>query len=177
MLYAFLRLFAIPLVMLVWVIHRLVVKRKPMREILPDLQLVLFVCAFYYVVYFVLLGWIFLSGAEVKTLPSLAFKSYNFSPSQNSSDFWLFFDGIVKFVAAPFENSRWVLALSPLNGRVVCVLYACWMREWTKIVTYLKARRRVAAASNSNTTPTQLIYNPPDLAKPPIWPVIFPPKK
>jgi hypothetical protein len=46
----------IPIVMLMWVIHRLVVQKKTWREILPDLQLVLFVCAVYYVVYFVLLA-------------------------------------------------------------------------------------------------------------------------
>jgi len=39
-----------------WVIHRLVVKKRPWKEILPDLQLVLFVCGFYYLVYFVFLG-------------------------------------------------------------------------------------------------------------------------
>jgi hypothetical protein len=56
MLYAYLRMFGIPVAMLVWVVYRLLVKKRPWKEILPDLQLILFVCLVYYLVYFVLLG-------------------------------------------------------------------------------------------------------------------------
>jgi hypothetical protein len=51
----YLELFAIPTVMLLWVLYRFFIKKKPLREVLPDLQLVLFVCGFWYLVYFVLL--------------------------------------------------------------------------------------------------------------------------
>jgi hypothetical protein len=48
MLYAYLRMFGIPVAMLVWVVYRLLVKKRPWKEILPDLQLILFVCLVYY---------------------------------------------------------------------------------------------------------------------------------
>jgi len=51
----YLELFGIPAAMLFWVAYRFFISKRPMREILHDLQLVLFVCGFWYLVYFVLL--------------------------------------------------------------------------------------------------------------------------
>jgi hypothetical protein len=56
MIYSFLRIFAIPVAIFGYILYRLLVKKARLQDVLPDLQISLFVCLVYYLVFFVLLG-------------------------------------------------------------------------------------------------------------------------
>jgi len=53
--YPYLRIFVIPAAVLAYVVSALLIKRLSWRQVKPDLQVAIFVCMVYYIVYFVLL--------------------------------------------------------------------------------------------------------------------------